>query len=891
MVGTPNAELAFKMLTLGILKIARCFCLFLALVISLPVAAQTSGTGSAASQIPRECEALPSDTPPELVQALATQPTAKLYDQLGLLYGRAGSPRCASVAFQAALVLDPNATQTRYNLSLALIENRQPAEAVDQLRVVLQQQQDSFAAHNALGLAFQDLGRSDDAIDEFRTALRINRHFALAYYDLAQLLSSQHSDAAAIYYLKQGLASSPAPQLMLQMKTALAVAYAQLGNYAESLPVLQELVAAQPDSVDLHYDLATAYAHQENYAEAAKEYKEVIRLDPSRAPAELLLAKALLNQSNLEESLPYLRDYVQRNPSDPEGLEILGDALKDSTHPQEAVDVLQRAVKANSRSYKAHYDLGVMLGRSVRLNDAIRELQSAVQLKPDGPEARYQLSRLFARNKQDGAAKQQLAVFEKLKEDDERQTRAAFLGNQATGALQQGRAKEAVEDYRKAVALEPRDPKLHYSLAIALAKLGDRAGEQRELIRGIELDPKFSQAHNQLGSSLLLDGKLADAEREFRKAVDSDPQSADVLNNLGTALGREGKNAEAEAFFRRAVTIDPQAPLGFVNLGLTLAAEKKYSEAEQQVQNALELEANNANALTALGMLQDKAGRTLDSVATFRKLAGLHPESSEAHVNLGMALADANDLEGALAEFTEASRLDPNSALAQYNRGRVLYALHRPDNARESLNAAVKLSPDYVEALLLLGVIEHSSVQATQLFQRVVELQPGNSEAHFYLGRNLLQEGKKGEAIQQWKKAVELNPDNVSALSSLARLLTQEKSPEAEHYLSRLQAVEQTQQQTDRIKELNNFALRAAEQNNWTQAITQLQEAIDLCQQCVQLGVLRKNIGLIYARAGNADEARQQLQLALKLLPAGPDMDAATQALQQLSGSSTNDAH
>jgi tetratricopeptide (TPR) repeat protein len=282
-------------------------------------------------------------------------------------------------------------------------------------------------------------------------------------------------------------------------------------------------------------------------------------------------------------------------------------------------------------------------------------------------------------------------------------------------------------------------------------------------------------------------------------------------------------------------------------------------------------------------MLQDKAGRPADSVATFRRLVALHPESSEAHVNLGMALGDANDLEGGLAEFTEAVRLDPNSALAQYNRGRVLYALHRPDEARESLETAVKLSPNYVDALLLLGTIEHSSSQATQLFRRVVELQPNNSEAHFYLGRNLLQEGKNDEAVRQWKKAVELNPDNTSALSSLARLLSQEKSPEAGEYLSRLHAVERRQQQADRIKELNNFALHSAEQSNWTQAVAQLQEAIDLCRQCVQLGVLRKNIGLIYARAGKVEEARQELQLAVKLLPAGPDMDAANEALRQLS--------
>ena len=113
-------------------------------------------------------------------------------------------------------------------------------------------------------------------------------------------------------------------------------------------------------------------------------------------------------------------------------------------------------------------------------------------------------------------------------------------------------------------------------------------------------------------------------------------------------------------------------------------------------------------------------------------------------------------------------------------------------------------------------------------------------------------------------------------------MLTQTKSPESGEYAARLQALQQRQQTTERVKELNNFALRSAEELKWDQAITQLQQAITLCGQCAQIGVLRKNIGLIYARKGDAEHARQELQIALKLLRNGPDSVAAEQALRQL---------
>jgi tetratricopeptide (TPR) repeat protein len=822
---------------------------------------------------------------PSLSTALETvgaQPTAESYERLGTLYGKAGDPECAAEAFTAALALDPDSVMARYSLALALIENHNPQRAETELRTVLPHQFGSPQVHNALGLALQDLGKLDAAAEEFQAALKLNPKFALADYDLAQLLSSQRDYRAATHYLKQGLANAPAPILAVQLKTALAVAYSQLREYDQAIPLFRELISALPQSPDLHFALATAYAHREDYAKAVTEYKEVLRWDSKRYDAELLLAKALLNQSQSEESLSYLRNYVTHKPSDAEGLEVLGEALKNSSHFDEATNVLSDAIKANPSSYKAHYDLGVVLGRSGRTAEAITEVQTALKVKPEASEARYQLAQLLSKLGDRAAARVQFAAFEKLKATEEQQTKAAFLNNQGNDQLRAGRNREAVENFRSAVALAPHDAKLHFNLAIALSRVGDHDGEERELKETLKFDPKFSQAHNELGSLYLAQGQVPAAEMEFRAALFDDPHSPEALNNLGTVLNRQGKNQESEAFFRRAIGIDPEGSLGYVDLGLLLASEGRYSEAEQSLHTALQFDDANETALTALGMLQGKMGNANEAVKTFHGLVALRPNSSAAHINLGIALADRNDLESALSEFSEAERLMPESALALYNRGRILHDLNRSEEAKASLEQAVKIAPNYVPALLLLGVIEHSSARATELFEQVVKIDPSNSQAHFYLGRNLLQEGKRDEAIAQWKRAVEIDPDNKSALSNLARTLTQANRPEAPEYVSRLQALQQKQQVTDRVKELNNFALRSAEGKNWDQAVRQLKEAIDMCGKCLQLGILRKNAGLIYAEQGDVLHAREELERAQRLLPEGPDLAAVRQALEQL---------
>src|SRR5438309_8032901 len=187
-------------------------------------------TPPTARPVPEECKATEKSPGPieTLLQKLASDPSAQAYETLGILYGNAGNFKCAIAAFDAALALNPKSTPTRYHLGLALTQNHESSRAADELHAVLREGPNSFSAHDALGLALQDLGRLEEAANEFKTALRINPRFALASYDLSQLLSSQENYQATIYYLKEGLANSPPPGLAYEMKLALAVAYAQI---------------------------------------------------------------------------------------------------------------------------------------------------------------------------------------------------------------------------------------------------------------------------------------------------------------------------------------------------------------------------------------------------------------------------------------------------------------------------------------------------------------------------------------------------------------------------------------------------------------------------------------------------------------------------------------
>ena len=59
----------------------------------------------------------------------------------------------------------------RYNLGLALAKEDRHPEAIEQYQAALAIDRNDQDTHNALGLAFESLGRLDDAAGEFRTVL------------------------------------------------------------------------------------------------------------------------------------------------------------------------------------------------------------------------------------------------------------------------------------------------------------------------------------------------------------------------------------------------------------------------------------------------------------------------------------------------------------------------------------------------------------------------------------------------------------------------------------------------------------------------------------------------------------------------------------------------
>lgn len=170
--------------------------------------------------------------------------------------------------------------------------------------------------------------------------------------------------------------------------------------------------------------------------------------------------------------------------------------------------------------------------------------------------------------------------------------------------------------------------------------------------------------------------------------------------------------------------------------GAAFQSLENYPEAIKCFIKAIELKPEYHEALNNLGVAFRKNGNVKDAIKSYLRAIELNKNYVEAYRNLGVALIDDDNIEGAITYYKMAIDLNPSDSGTWNNLGNAYYLLFKFSEAENCFNNAIKYNCNFSKAYLNLGNLKNdvgNSADAVQLFQKTLEIDPFNVQAHHSL--------------------------------------------------------------------------------------------------------------------------------------------------------------
>jgi tetratricopeptide (TPR) repeat protein len=213
---------------------------------------------------------------------------------------------------------------------------------------------DSYISHNNLGFAYNNMGRTDEAIAELILALRLKPDYAKAHNNLGN-------------------------------------SYYEQGRIHEAIMEYKEAIRLKPDHAKAHNNLGLAYDMLGRTDEAIVRYRVALRLKPDFVDAHINLGLAYVNQGLTDEAVEELREAIRLEPDSAEAHNNLGNLYAAQGLTDEAIREFRKTIRLKPDNADAHYNLGLAYIEKGLKNEAIREFEEVLRLNPQDAVARHAL--------------------------------------------------------------------------------------------------------------------------------------------------------------------------------------------------------------------------------------------------------------------------------------------------------------------------------------------------------------------------------------------------------------------------------------------------------------------------------------------------------------------
>jgi putative PEP-CTERM system TPR-repeat lipoprotein len=597
----------------------------------------------------------------------------------------------------------------------------------------------------------------------------------------------------------------------------------QAGDVPAAIIHLKNALKEDPGASRARLMLGSIYLDQGNGPSAEKEYRRARSLSAHPEKWEVPLATALLMQGKAQEVLNEIELERPRNPSRQAAvLNAHARALQALDKPESALNRFDDALAIDPSNVPALVGKGMLLADQRQFDQALELGGKAAGIEPNDVEAQL----LLARIKLHKGDQQGVDHLNRALEIDPDDAEALYL--RAQYFAQRREHKAALKDIKKLRVNDPSNIGALYLGAIVAFQEGQFALAQEQAGMVLRIAPGHDRSLVLYGVTALLQGQ--------------DEIAADYLQRA------RSRGAS-------------QLQIGKLTAAIYLR-NGSYDRALDALGGGV-LQGNDIQALVLAGNAYLAKGDQARGYQAFGRAIELAPTTPELRTQLGIGMLQYGRGEEGMQMLESAIDLAGDSL--QPGMILVMGKLHQADipAAREAALALESENPESARVISLSGVVllaadEYNEARAR--FERVLELEPGNTGARIQLARVALAQQNDDEAQRQFQKILETEQNNYDAIIGLMALADNTGNTKGvEQWSARALEVRPGSVQPVLLK-LDHY-LRQGRTDDAAKM------AASLAQQHADNQVALYHAARAELAAGNTESAINRLSAALKLDP------------------------
>jgi len=523
-------------------------------------------------------------------------------------------------------------------------------------------------------------------------------------------------------------------------------------------------------------------------------------------------------------------------------------------YANKAVEEYKMALNADPDSPMLNDGLADLYFRIGRAHEAETTAKALLNKSPDDLQAHKLLGRIYLRELGDGS------------------------GPQSAGASAAGILDQAIAEYTKIVAIEPKNVENRMVLGqlYTVKHQSQKAEEQFKIARALE--PDSEEVVLNLARLYAESGDVTQAAKVLESVPDSD-RSPKMEFALGAAYDQMKRPKEAIDAYKKAAEMEPEDVDTLRALAQALLNDDQLDVALKQYKEISEADPDDVPTLVHICEIQRRQGKFEDALATIRKARKKDPENLEAGYNEGLLLDHLGHLEEAAQDFEKMVELTSHANGAytpdeKNNRGIFLERLAFVYHEQNKVDLAVATYQKMIDlggdtALRgYQGQVEtwHDALQydkAVDAARKEVDARPKERGPKLVLAEALVDAGKQEEALNLAKGLLDNSKDDRTTWLELSEIdKRMRRWKDAEEALNKAGAL--TSEKSDQVYLLFLKGALAERQKHFEPAEQYFRQVLE---QDPQNAMTLNYLGYMLADRGT------RLAEALKLIRKAVDME------------------